>query len=109
MIKLNKTREKIMDVFKVGSMIAITEICDTHNKKCTKHYNIINVDNKGRRFKLDEIDDDTSECVFMGTHYCSSMTEPMDYPYLTLDNGKYGLESEDYETALLNLDDVKLL
>ena len=98
-----------MENFKVGDIIAITEMCDTHNKKCTKNYKIVNVDTKRERIQLDEIDDETLECVFMGTHYCSSMSEPIDYPYLTLDDGKYGLESEDYETALLNLDDVKLL
>ncbi len=87
---------------KVGDLVSITEICSTHNKQCTKIYEVIVV---GPRLKLR---DNESECIFMGQHYCSSQMEPMTNPYLTCYLGRYGLESEDYETHL-DLDDVKIL
>ena len=98
-----------MEIFKVGNIIAITDICDVHNKECTKNYKIISVSSKGNRLQLDETDDNTVDCVFMGTHYCSSQSEPIDNPYLTWNCGKYALESEDYETAIFNLCNVKIL
>lgn len=96
-----------LENFEVYDIIAITERCNTHKNKCTKNYKVLNINTATKRLQLAEIDDDTSQCVFMGTHYCSSQEEAMDHPYLIFNFGKYALESEDHETTLFNLGNVK--
>ena len=48
-----------------------------------------------------------TECEILGTHYCSSIEEPMYEPYLTIFRSIYALESEDGETEVSNLDKVE--
>ncbi len=93
--------------FQVGDVIAITDTCNTHEKKCTIKYEILNI---GKRIRVESIvEDENFDCEFFGTHYCSSIEESIYNPYLTFFKGTYGLESEDYETVLYNLDEVKII
>jgi hypothetical protein len=89
--------------FQPGNTIMITDKCSLHKKICTIKYKTIHIDTR-RRIKLEKVD---TECEFLGTHYCSSIEEPMYEPYLTIFRGIYALESEDGETELSNLDKVK--
>ncbi len=103
LIHINEVCKSVHQMdFRVGDILSITDICYVHKKKCTIKYKIINI---GKRIQIEELDD----CVIMGTHYCSSIDEPIYTPYLIIDNGRYALESEDYETARFNLDEVKII
>jgi hypothetical protein len=78
--------------FQQGDILAIVGKCQMHRMYCTINYQVTQCE---PNVFLEKVNND---CVFMGTHYCSSQIEEMDDVVLTYRNGQYELESWDHET-----------